>query len=218
LSAGKHFDPRTTQRNFRIGSGDFMSTLVAGTLLNTFEREAPNASFTFRSLLGQHALEALRRDEIDVAVGRFSTLTEDIVAEHLYDDGYCIVARDPHPAVHGSIDLDTFSQSSHVIISLGGELTQLGDDTLRHLNIERRIVAAVPRFLTAFTLIAQSNAILTVQRRLAARYRREFRLQLVPPPFKTKPFSIVALRPTRSRNDPAIEWLIARIRESAAVE
>ncbi|HYM34242.1 MAG TPA: LysR family transcriptional regulator [Steroidobacteraceae bacterium] len=216
LDSGKAFDPATTQRNFRIGGGDFMSALIAAPLLHAFEREAPGASFIFRFALGQEALDALTRDEIDIAVGRLTPRDENFLVEPLYEEEYCIVARRNHPRLHGDIDVAAFSELGHVIIALGSDLEQLGDNNLKRLHIERRMVAAVPRFLTAFTLVAQSDAILTVQRRLALRYADAFQLQVLAMPYSAEKFSVVAVRRGQDRDDAAISWLIEKVRQSAA--
>jgi DNA-binding transcriptional LysR family regulator len=217
LDTGKAFDPLETQRTFRIGGGDFMSALIAAPLLHHFERDAPNASFVFRFALGQEALEALQRDEIDVAVGRLTDRDNEFAVERLYDEQYCVVARRNHPRISGSIDVSLFSELGHVIIALGNDLEQLGDNTLKRLNIERRMVAAVPRFLTAFTLVAQSDAILTVQRRLAERYAEAFQLQVLDVPYPTESFQVVAVKRRQDSGDPMINWLIEKVRQSVAV-
>jgi len=215
LDTGKAFDPLATRRIFRIGGGDFMSALIAAPLLHLFECEAPQASFVFRFALGSDAFDALRRDDVDIAVGRLRPRGDDVVVEHLYDESYCVVARQGHPRVQGSIDLATFSELGHVIIALGNDLEQLGDDRLKQQNIERRMVAAVPRFLTGFTLAAQSDALLTVQRRLAERYAVAFKLQVLDVPYPSESFPIVAVRRQADQDDPAINWLIDKVRRSA---
>lgn len=217
LDTGRAFDPAATRRIFRIGGGDFMSALIAAPLLQQFESEAPQASFVFRFTLGADALNALRRDEVDVAVGRFRPRSNDFIFEDLYEEEYCVVARQGHPCVRDAIDLQTFSELGHVVIALGNDLEQLGDDRLKQQNIERHMVAAVPRFLTGFTLVAQSDALLTVQRRLAVRYAKAFQLQVLDVPYPSEPFPVVAVRRQQDKNDAAINWLIEKVRQSASV-
>ena len=217
LDTGNAFDPAITRRIFRIGGGDFMSALIAAPLLHLFEREAPQASFVFRFALGQEAFDGMRRDEVDIAVGRLRPRSNDFIVENLYQENYCVVARQDHPRVRGAIDLQTFSELGHVIIALGNDLEQLGDDRLKQQNIERRMVAAVPRFLTGFTLVAQSDALLTVQRRLAVRYADAFKLQVLKVPYPSESFPIVAVRRQQDKDDAAINWLIEKVRQSASV-
>lgn len=217
LDTGKSFNPKETGRTFRLGGGDFMSALIAAPLLNLFEKEAPNASFIFRFLLGQQAIESLYRDEIDVAVGRFeTTLIDNVIEEQLYEESYCVVARVGHPRISGEIDLKTFSEVDHIIIALGKELEQFGDDNLKKLSIERKVVAAVPRFFTGFTLVSKSNAILIAQRHLAKSYAKIFKLQVLDVPYPTSSFPIVALRKQADKDDPAISWFVNRIKQSVA--
>jgi DNA-binding transcriptional LysR family regulator len=97
-------------------------------------------------------------------------------------------------------------------------MEQLGDNALKRQGIERRVVAAVPKFLTACTLVGQTNAIATMQRRLAMRYAQAMNLQVLTPPYSIEPFPIDAARRQLSSNDPAIEWLIDKIRACAALE
>lgn len=215
LDTGKAFDPASTSRNFRIGGGDFMSALLAAPLLKQFEQNAPNASFVFRFSLGQEALDSLRRDDIDVAVGRLHANEQEFITEELYQEEYCIVARERNPHINNEIDLTLFSKLNHVIISLGNDMAQLGDDNLKERNIERRVVAAVPRFLTAFTLIAESDAIMTVQKRLASRYAKPFKLEIYPVPYPTDKVKIVAVCRRVDKSDEATRWLIEQIKTSA---
>jgi len=217
LDTGKPFNPLDTGRTFRLGGGDFMSALIAAPLLNVFEKEAPNASFIFRFLLGQQAIESLYRDEIDIAVGRFeATPTDNVIVEQLYEESYCVVARAGHPHIHGEIDLKTFSEVGHIIIALGKDLEQFGDNNLKKLSIERKVVAAVPRFFTGFTLASQGNAILIAQRRLANRYAKLFQLQVLDIPYPTSPFPIVAIRKQADKDNAAINWLVSKINQSVA--
>lgn len=214
LDTGKPFNPMDTGRVFRLGGGDFMSALIAAPLLNLFEKEAPKASFIFRFMLGQQAMESLHRDEIDLAVGRFNTLGENVVIDELYQENYCVVARAEHPRLNGEIDLATFSELGHVIIALGKDMEQLGDDNLKRLSIERKVVAAVPRFFTGFTLVSQSDAILIAQRHLANRYAKAFHLQVLDVPYPTPTIPIVAARKKADKHEVAINWLVDKVRQS----
>jgi DNA-binding transcriptional LysR family regulator len=209
LSAGAHFDPATTHRHFRLGAPDYVCTLMSAPLLSAFERRAPHARFSFRLVVGAEALDALKRDEIDVAVGRFGRSVPE-EAEALFEESYCVIARTGHPRVQGAIDVTVYSELGHVLVSLSGELAGLTDPALRRLEIERRVVASVPRFLIALSVVAETDAIATVPRRLAVRCAGQLGLQVLPLPFALEPFPIAAV--TRKPADPAIEWLMQQLR------
>jgi DNA-binding transcriptional LysR family regulator len=216
LGAAERFDPRTSARHFRLGAADFMCTLLAAPLLQAFEREAPQARFSFRFLVGSAALEALRRDEIDLALGRFRTLPKGFVVDPLLQEGLCVIARKGHPKVRGSINLETYLALGHVLVSISGELVGLADAALHAQGISRRVVASVPRFLIACAAVAQTDAIATIPRSLAARYAEPLGLQVVAPPFADEPFPVVAVRRQQPRTDPSIAWLLDQVRSASA--
>src|SRR5436190_528495 len=60
------FAAHTTERGFRIAAPDHLTTLIAPPLLAVFRKHAPNARFAFSQRLGQDALDAVQRDEIDL--------------------------------------------------------------------------------------------------------------------------------------------------------
>jgi DNA-binding transcriptional LysR family regulator len=97
-------------------------------------------------------------------------------------------------------------------------MEQLGDNVFKRQGIARRIVAVVPKFLIACTLVGQTDAIAIMQRRLAMRYAHAMNLQVLSPPYVTEKFSIDASCREQSGSEPAIGWLIEKIRASAALE
>jgi DNA-binding transcriptional LysR family regulator len=209
MAMGERFDPATTRRHFRLGAPDYVCTLMSAPLLTGFEKQAPNAQFSFRLLLGKEALECLKRDEIDVAIGRFRERSHSHRIERLFDEEYCVVARRAHADLDGVIDLPTYLGLGHVLTSVSGDLVGLTDPVLRKLGIERRVVASVPRFVIALSVVAETDAIATVPKRLALRYCEALGLQVLPVPFPLESFSIDAV--ARKPSDPAIEWLMGHL-------
>jgi len=210
IGMAERFDPATTRRHFRLGAADYVCTLTAAGLLRRFEQHAPQARFSFQLVLGREAIDALKRDEIDVAVGRFPWRLQSYHVETLFDEEYCVIAREAHPRAHDPLDLPTYLELGHVLTSVSGELVSLTDPAMRKLGITRRIVASVPRFLIALSVVAQTDAIATVPRRLALRHAAAFGLRVLPTPFPLDSFTVVAV--SRKRTDPAIDWLVEQLR------
>src|SRR5215475_13942299 len=50
------FDPARSDRRFRLAAAEFVAALIGGPLVQTFQREAPRASFAMDFLLGADAL------------------------------------------------------------------------------------------------------------------------------------------------------------------
>jgi len=209
LGAAASFDPRTTTRGFRVGAPDHLATLLAPALLSDFTKHAPEARFALSQRLGDDALQALNRDEIDLALGRFGSQVRGFAVEHVFDDHYCMVARRGHPALGRGLTRPLYAQLDHVQISVAGDF--------RSLEIEppgeraaRRTVAAVPRFLMAFAVVAQTDAVAVAPHRLARAHAKGFGLALHDLPFRLDPIRVLAVH--RPQADRGTLWLLDRVK------
>lgn len=206
LGASSIFDPAVTNRAFRLAAPDWITTLVAPSLVNAFAKQAPHARFAFSQHLGADALSALRRDEIDVALGRFHPKLEGVNVGPLYEDHYCLIARAAHPKLRRKLTKATYRTLERVQISVSGDFRALELDAEGELVSAGRVIAAVPRFLIAFAVVAQSDAVAIAPARLARGYARNFGLRTHEMPFALAPIRVLAVR--KPHPDPGAQWLV----------
>lgn len=214
LGLASSFDPPTTTRGFRLAAPDHLSTLVAPLLLARFAKLAPLARFAFSQRLGEDALGALRRDEIDLALGRFGSGTEGFEAESLFEDRYCLIARRRHPRLDGRVTRTLYRELDHVQISVGGDFRTPEFGPHGAGALPPRTVAAVPRFLMALAVVGQSDAVSVAPRRLAQTHARAFGLALHELPFRLDPIRVLAVR--RRQADPGTLWLVDQVKRALA--
>jgi DNA-binding transcriptional LysR family regulator len=206
LGLAGSFAPASTARGFRLAAPDGVTTLLAPPLLAAFSEHAPNARFAFSQQLGADALNALRRDEVDVAVGRFPRL-DDLAVTKLFEDRYCLVARSGHPALRGKLTRAVYRTLDRVQISVAGDFRSLELEPEGEVAAARRIVAAVPRFSIAFAVVAESNAVAIAPTRLVERHARAYGLRAHELPFSLAPIRVLAVR--KPHPDPGSEWLVS---------
>jgi DNA-binding transcriptional LysR family regulator len=199
------FEPQTATRGFRIAAPDHLTTLLAPKLLRAFASRAPAARFAFSQRLGQDALDALAQDEIDLALGRFAARAPNAITAPLFEDRYCLIARRTHPQVRSKLTRALYAKLDHVQVSVGGDFRSLELEQPGEAGIARRTVAAVPRFLIAFAVVAQSDAVCIVPQRLARAHQASFGLSVHELPFKLEPIRIVAVH--RAHTDAGTLWL-----------
>ena len=72
------------------------------------------------------------------------------------------------------------------------------------------VIAAVPGWLTALSLVAVTDAIATCSERLAMRHADRLGLQILKAPFEMWSFEIQALR--REGADPGADWFLDLVR------
>ncbi len=208
------FEPATSTRDFRIGAPDHLATLMAPPLLRAFTAHAPRARFAFSQRLGQDAIEALARDEVDLAIGRFAMRGDAVAIERLFDDRYCLIARRKHPRIRGKLTRALYAQLDHVQISIAGDFRTLEIEPLGEKGLARRTVAAVPRFLMAFAVVARSDAVAVAPRRLALEHAGSFSLAIHELPFALDPIRVLAAR--RPHGDRGVLWLLEQLKRAAS--
>ena len=206
LAPEARFDPARSGRRFNISAPEFVTDLIGGELIVALRREAPGVSFVVRHHAQAAALDALRRGEIDLALGRFSTLSPGVVAEPLFSDNYCVVARKDHPNLDGTIDVGAYATTGHILAHAPSEV---GPPSGYSSDLET-LVAAVPGWMTALSLVAVTDALATCSERLARRHAERLGLQILKPDFEMWSFDIQAVR--REGADPGAEWFLDLVR------
>ena len=81
------------------------------------------------------------------------------------------------------------------------------DDALAALGRQRRVAVAVPHFLIAPLVLAGTDLIATVPRRIATAFAPMIPLALRPPPIELTGFTTHLLWHERAAADPAQRWL-----------
>jgi len=202
------FDPARSERRFAIAAPEFIAALIGADLVGMFRRDAPRAQFNITHLSAAQALEALRRGTIDVALGRFGPLTSEFVSERVYVDRYCVAARRNHPVLRGRITERQYRTIGHVFAYSESEA---GSDNVETPEIA--FTAAVPGWLAVLSIVAASDAIATVPRKLAERQAKLLGLQVIRTPFEPLTIEVGAVRRSGSA-DAGCDWLLAQIRKA----
>jgi DNA-binding transcriptional LysR family regulator len=213
----REFDAASTRRHFRISANDFAATLITAPLLSALGSQAPQARLSLSFAGGpSQAFRQLREGDLDIAIGRFPGVPEDCHVERLFQETYQVVMRSRHPALRSGLTLDIYLSLDHLIVSFAGDLVGTIDEILARDGRSRRVAASSPMFLSAFAAAAASDLIVTAPRRLAVRFARSFGLRMLDLPFVAEQFLVDMVRSRSSIGDPAVDWLVERIRRSVA--
>src|SRR5262245_47028578 len=85
------FEPATSRRLFRMAANDLVGALLAAPLLRDLRKRAPESRLTLHFVVGDESLDALRRDRVDLAVGRIYELPAGFVAKPLFEESFVVV-------------------------------------------------------------------------------------------------------------------------------
>jgi len=212
LGSDAGFDPASSDRRFIITAPEFVSVLIGAPLLRLFNEAAPRASFYIGSLSQARELDALRRGECDLSIGRFGPLPPGVVSRVLYEDGYCIAARKGHPRIRAPIDMETYCTVGAVFAHAEAET---GADSTYPSPEAVRVSALVPRWLTALQIASSTDAFASCPRRLAERQAEMLDLQIVDLPYESDPIVVSVVRRADAA-DAGVDWLLAQVRAAVA--
>ena len=188
------FDPAAAERTIRIAALDYEVTLLAPAV-EALYLTAPRLSLRFLGLGRAAAVEALERGEADLWLSLARGLPATLETVALFDEGYEAVARRGHPRIaegDAPLNLDAYCAELHVVAAPGGAAGGIMDKSLRRAEPTRRIGISTTGFLSALDIIAGSDMIATVPRRLARAKARTFDLIVRPRP--SRPASSASAR------------------------
>lgn len=212
------FDPLTAQRSFGLYMVDGAVVNILPQLLAGLARLEDGASgLQLRSVhIDPGAIEAqLERGHIDLAIGRFPQLVNNIRRRKLWTDEYACVMRAGHPCA-GMLDRDAYLTHRHVLIEMEQTSQHNGAVTrkLETLLAPSRILCHVPSYTSAAHIALHTDAIATIPLRLARPLARDLGLVLAPLPLDLPPVHLALYWHERSHRDPANVWLRAFVRST----
>jgi DNA-binding transcriptional LysR family regulator len=209
-------DPFKLKRVFKIAALDYVMVFVGPAITRIVAKQAPHVQLSFTTLGRSEALTAVKRGEVDLSIGVFPTLTEDVELQTITYDSFVCVARKGHPALKKGMSAKIYAELDHILVSGSGELSSQVDEVMRHQGTSRRVVAAVPQFLASLATVAISDVIASVPQRLAVRYAKKLGLETHPMPIKMGSFRVTAAMSKSAASDAALQWLIGLIKAELA--
>ena len=209
LSPDAGFDPAHSTRRFRIGAPEFVTALIGAALIERLKVSAPGVTFVIGHVTEDDAVRAVKTGEGDFAIGRFGAARPGFTVEPLFEDAYCAVARKGHPAIGGAIGYEAWRDTGHIY---AWNLAEIGE---ADENRSIRMLAAVPQWLTVLLLVASTDAVGTVPRRLAERHAEMLGLQVLDLPLPPNRISVSVMR-RAGVADAGTDWFLDQVR--AAVD
>lgn len=193
-------------RTFVVHATDYVLTVVGATLDRILRHEAPQVCVRFVPNTPDDPT-LLRDQGSDLAVGIYGDLPQEMRSRQLLTDRFVAVVRKGHPGVGQRFTLDQFVSLSHIQVAPRGKPGGYVDDVLRERGLTRNVARAVPYFLTALQLVAETDYVLTISERIARRYASSLGLQVLEVPLKLRPYSLSLIWHPRVDGDAGHRFL-----------
>jgi DNA-binding transcriptional LysR family regulator len=202
------FDPGRTRHTFRLAMSDYGAEIVLPKLLRELRRSAPHIDLAVTQLSREGMIAGVMDGDIDLGLGVFPILPEQIHSELLLNDEYaCLVDRATLLPSAQSIDLESYLARPHALVAVHGEASTEIDEAIHAAGHARRVALIIPHWSVAPKTIAGTDLILTVARTSLKSSLQDNRLIVLPQPISLPAIPFSQISHKRRRSDPALRWL-----------
>ncbi len=209
IAPERAWDARTAQRRFRLAMPEHYAPVVLTELLPRLEKEARGIDLHLHPVPAGNIGPALEAGRVDLVLGDTRAAPPALKSRSVITDGLACAVRRNYRRVRAPLDLDTYCQLSHLLISPTGDTSGIVDAHLAKSGRERRIQVTTPSFLAAPLIVASSNLLLTAPRRLLhfMSKRAPLRVLEAPKPLSLPRFTLGLLWHAQMDVDEGHRWL-----------
>jgi DNA-binding transcriptional LysR family regulator len=210
------FDPASARRGFALRMSDMVCHLMLPALVRRIRAEAPGVTLRTTALGPDATVDALERDDVELALSTDLAIPKSVAAATLYEDRVVVVARRDHPQRRALRTLESFLQLPQIKIAQSPIDDRFADRQLAAAGHRRRIALALPHWTVVADVVAASDLIAIMPESFAATFARDRPIVLVTPPFASTAFTWSLYWHRRYTADAGHAWLRRVVQETAA--
>ncbi len=207
LFVSDHFDPATSTRRFSLMMPDHVVDLIIPALLERIAAKAPAIRLNVTPWRGSTQMTPELARSVDLVIACIDGAYSGFHRKLLFADTEAVAVRQGHPMGKRLSRMSGFLKARHVAVVGIGQREDLMDTWLREKGIEREIALAVPSYLQALHVVARTDLVAFIPRRLIEALARALSLQIVKPPIDPGCYEEFMFHPVRSEADAGAIWL-----------
>ena len=200
------FDPASSSRTFHLAMTDISHLEFLPALINKIGKVASEVRIEVLRITSETP-KLLESGEADLAVGFMPELEAGFYQQKLFDQGFACVVRRDHPRIGQRLTQGLFKREKHVVITARGTGHDLVEQALARQGVQRKVTLSLPTLPGVGNLLAQTDLVATVPKRVAQMLVRIARVKALPTPFTFPTFSIKQHWHERYQQDLANQWL-----------
>ena len=206
IMAPSSFDPSRAEGEFRIASLDYELTVLIPSIISYLRQEAPGIKITAVDVDGPDFGPLLRGD-VHLVLSAYELVPLNLYRARLFDEIKVCLASTRHSRIGSHLTCEEFEYFDHVWVKLGGHVPGLIDETLAQHGLSRTITVMAPSFLLAARIVAETDLVAILPRRIAEQFIQSGALKIVELPFSFPHFPVYQYWHTRSSKNPQQKWL-----------
>jgi DNA-binding transcriptional LysR family regulator len=206
LQSGVVFDPRVTERTFRVAMSDIAEVYLLPRLITELARVSPFIRVHIVPLVPDSLMSSMRSGEIDLAIGAISVSDKDLAGINIVNDRYICLVRANHPIAKSRLTRSSFSKLRFFFARTTSSVYQLAEQWLAD-EAARPQIAVRGHFTTAPEIVRHSDLAAIFPRMLALDLHRARDFRLLDLPFELPPMEVKVHSHSRFANDTGIKWM-----------
>jgi DNA-binding transcriptional LysR family regulator len=209
------FDPAHAARLFTIAPNSYVEFVLMPAIVTRLREQA--AGIKLRLIpFGNDIIETgAMSGTTDVVLGRIVDPPDNMVIQHLMQDGLACVVRADHPQIGNQISKKQYERLKHVNVIPPGRMRVGLFQALEQKRLKREVAVSVTHFLAVPEMIAVTDYCATLPKFICRTLARDSRLKVLPAPVDLGTFPVEMGWHVRYRHDPAHRWLRALISDVA---
>jgi len=200
------FDPKQSERCFRICMTDISQIVMLPRLLNYLKDAAPSIRIEVINISAMTP-KLLESGEADLAIGFMPQLEAGFYQQKLFSQRFVCMLRKDHPRIGDRLSLKQFVEESHLQVAASGTGHWIIDKLLDEKHVERKIALRVPNFLGIGLIVANTDLLVTVPKLLGEALAGTADIKTIKPPINFPPYAVKQHWHERYHHDPRNQWL-----------
>lgn len=209
------FEPARADQVFTIAPNSYVELVLVPALISRLSALAPGVRLRTLPFGTDLAETGVTSGTTAMVLGRIEEAPDNLVVQHLADDGLACVVRADHPTVGNRLSKTQFERLKHVNVLPPGRLRAGLFQALDRQGLKREVVASVTHFAAIPEIVAATDYCATLPQLICRRLARDARLKVLPAPVDLGSFPLHMAWHVRYRQDPAHAWLRSLVAEVA---
>lgn len=201
------FDPAASERLLTIAPNGYAEFVLAPAIAAKLAEVAPGIQLRFTPYGNDLVETGIISGTTALVLGRIVDPPDNLVVQHLMDDGFACVVRAHHPTIGHHLSREQFERQKHVNVLPPGRLRVGLFEALDRQELRRDVAVSVSSFLAVPEVIAVTDYCATLPHLICQRLASDARLRVVPAPVDLGTFPVEMAWHVRYRHDPAHHWL-----------
>jgi DNA-binding transcriptional LysR family regulator len=209
------FDPALAEREFVIAPNSYVEFALAPAIVARLRERAPGIRLRLIPFGNDLADTGAVSGTTAMVLGRLVDPPDNLVVQHLLDEGLSCVVRADHPEIGEAITREQYEGMRHVNVLPPGRLRAGLFQALQRQGLKREVAVSVTHFLAVPEMIAATDYCSTLPNLICRRLAHDRRIRVLAPPVDLGSFPVHMAWHVRYRSDPAHRWLRTMIVEVA---